>query len=277
MMKEEQKPTGTREWAVGNVNIQTGCEHECAYCYARANAMRFKQIENLSRWAYPVINRRVLNKTWKKRNGILMFPSTHDITPGNLEACLKVLGNLLLHNSVLIVSKPHLVCISEICKAFPDRTDRILFRFSIGSHNSNVLKVWEPGAPDFEERLASLRYAFADGFRTSVSAEPYLDEWVENLYGVLQSAITDSFWIGPMNHMDTRVRFNFATHKDAMKDKKLWTVDQWDAWEAVKACQTKEFIEALYERMKAKPKVRWKIAIKEMLGLPVPEEIGLDI
>ena len=33
--------TGTKEWADRNHNLQTGYEHDCAYCYAGAMAVRF--------------------------------------------------------------------------------------------------------------------------------------------------------------------------------------------------------------------------------------------
>ena len=40
-----KKPiSGTKEWSVSSVNCITGCEHNCRYCYARANALRFKRI-----------------------------------------------------------------------------------------------------------------------------------------------------------------------------------------------------------------------------------------
>ena len=37
--------TGTREWADRTYNIQAGCEHACAYCYAHAMAVRFGRCE----------------------------------------------------------------------------------------------------------------------------------------------------------------------------------------------------------------------------------------
>lgn len=34
--------TGTAEWAEVNVNICRGCVNNCLYCYAAANAKRYK-------------------------------------------------------------------------------------------------------------------------------------------------------------------------------------------------------------------------------------------
>ena len=42
--------SGTREWAVENVNIILGCPHKCRYCYARANALRFGKIKRAAEW-----------------------------------------------------------------------------------------------------------------------------------------------------------------------------------------------------------------------------------
>lgn len=34
---------GTKEWAVFNENLISGCEHHCHYCYAKEMAVRFKR------------------------------------------------------------------------------------------------------------------------------------------------------------------------------------------------------------------------------------------
>ena len=70
-------------------------------------------------------------------------------------------------NDVLIVSKPHLECIQRLC-TLP--SEHILFRFTIGAYDDDTLRFWEPGAPPYDERLASLKYAFDAGFKTSVNA-----------------------------------------------------------------------------------------------------------
>ena len=125
-----------------------------------------------------------------------MFPSTHDITPSNLSYAIQHLHNILsAGNEVLIVTKPHLEVIERLCKEFADYKDKILFRFTIGSKNSEILKFWEPNATSYEERKASLIYAFENGFQTSLSCEPMLDDNVEGIVNDLQDYISETIWI----------------------------------------------------------------------------------
>jgi len=163
--------SGTREWAVASINCVLGCPHRCRYCYARAKAKKFKLINNLEEWGttYHRVRAKEVRKKRKKFDGTVMFPSTHGITPKGFDACMAVLENLFeAGNDVLIVSKPHLECIAEICTKFKEYKDQILFRFTIGAMDDEILSYWEPVAPKFEERLASLALAFGNGFRTSV-------------------------------------------------------------------------------------------------------------
>ena len=79
--------SGTKEWAVHNFNIAQGCSHNCRYCYARANAIRFGRIKKPDEWTAEQINEKNRHKKWRKRDGRIMFPTTHDITPNLLRAC----------------------------------------------------------------------------------------------------------------------------------------------------------------------------------------------
>ena len=104
---------GTQEWSVKTVNCCTGCSHDCRYCYAKGMAIRFKQVTP-EQWPLERIRPKDVSKRHKKYDGQVMFPSSHDITPNNLDACLTVLKNLLVvGNRVLVVSKPHLECIKD--------------------------------------------------------------------------------------------------------------------------------------------------------------------
>ena len=102
-----------------------------------------------------------------------MFPSTHDLLPEFLEPCVAVLKNLLeAGNRVLVVSKPHLVCITRICGDFAEYRDRVLFRFTIRALDNTLLAFWEPGAPTFAERLACLNLAYDGGFQRTDARRP---------------------------------------------------------------------------------------------------------
>ncbi len=174
-----------------------------------------------------------------------MFPSSHDIEPAFLEPCMATLGKLLAAgNQVLVVSKPHLTCIERICAEFVQFKRSILFRFTIGALDSTILKFWEPGAPSFEERLASLQHAFRDGYVTSVSAEPMLDSpRIVELFNRLSPFVTDKVWVGTLNRARNCIM-------------------EWQKIDAkirqIEANQTKTKLLAIYEALKNEPKIAWK-------------------
>jgi DNA repair photolyase len=162
MVKKEnlKKPSGTREWAEKTVNCCTGCIHDCLYCYAKSMAVKFKQVRP-GEWARERIRDKDVYKKHPKYPGRVMFPSSHDITESNRNACEKVIDNLIEGgNEVLIVSKPHYSTVEALCSAFRPYRGQLQFRFSIGSCDDNILRFWEPNAPPYAERSAALEYAF---------------------------------------------------------------------------------------------------------------------
>jgi len=195
---------GTKEWADSNVNCYSGCSNDCRYCYAQKMAIRFKR-KTEKTWKFMVPNHKSINKGYRKRSGRVMFPTSHDITPESLENCLIVLKKLVeSRNYILITTKPNFYCTEEICREFNENKILIQFRFTITSVNNKLLKFWEPGAPNFEERLKSLKYAFNQGYKTSISIEPFLDEDPYELVGLLKPYTTESIWIGKMNYIRSR-------------------------------------------------------------------------
>ncbi len=202
MKSKIQKITiGTKEWADSNVNCYYGCSNNCRYCYAKKMAIRFgrKTKEN---WKIMVPNQKAIFKNYNKRTGRVMFPTSHDITLESLENSIIVLQKLLkAENEVLITTKPNLYCVKKICERFKDNKDSIQFRFTITSINKENLDFWEPGAPSLEERLDSLKYAYDNEYKTSISIEPFLDSDPYILVEKLRPFVTESIWIGKMNYI----------------------------------------------------------------------------
>jgi len=163
------------------------------------------------------------------------------------------------------VSKPHLDCIKALCAEFGWYKDKILFRFTIGSKDSNTLLCWEPNAPDFAERLESLKYAFSEGYQTSVSCEPMLDDNIGDVIGQVSPFVTDSIWLGKMNHLRGRLALNGETDPVTMQK-----AEQLITW------QSDENIKQLYSRYKNNPLVKWKDSVKKVLGLSISTEAGMD-
>jgi DNA repair photolyase len=227
-------------------------------------AIRFKQV-TASQWPLERIRPKDVTKRHKNYDGQVMFPSSHDITPSNLNACLTVTENLLLAgNRVLVVSKPHLECIKTICKMFGLFKEQILFRFSIGACDDQILSYWEPNAPSYSERKRCLIYAFESGFQTSVSVEPMLDSAnIDILIGELLPYVTHSIWIGKMNHLGRFGKGSDKVLQQAIKE--------------IKRRQTDSIIKSIYGRYKDNPMIRWKKEIKKVVGIPLAKQNGLDI
>lgn len=264
-MTKEKQVFGTTEWASANANFINGCSHDCKYCYSKEMAIRFKR-KTPDNWKDEVVNYDKLRGKFKKIEGYVMFPSSHDITPRNLELSLKFLNNILKpDNNVLIVTKPHFEVIEKICENFYHQRKNILFRFTIGSCNSHVLKFWEPNAPSFEERLKSLKFAYNNGFKTSVSCEPILDTKTEALVNILIPYITDAIWIGKPNFLLRRLKMNGITDLETLKKAKELVVLQSDRW-----------IVELYNKHKRNSKIKWKESIKKIVNIEIPTVKGLD-
>jgi DNA repair photolyase len=264
-MKKEKQVFGTVEWAVKNVNFINGCQHDCKYCYAKEMAIRFKR-KTPSTWVNEEVNLSKVEPTIRKVKGYVMFPSTHDITPENVEYSMICLENILASgNDVLIISKPHFSVIQMLCTFFSDCKDRILFRFTIGSTNSETLRFWEPNAPSYEERKKCLIYTHRKGFKTSVSFEPMSDVTVEEIVSEIEPYITDSVWIGKMNHLLKRLNSNGTDDSETIQH----------ATELIKS-QSDENICNLYHRLTENPKIKWKESIKKVMGLEVSSQKEVD-
>ena len=250
----ERSGTGTHEWSERTENIARGCPSGCLYCFAAENAHRFKWRDRRN-WAFEELTKKAFIKSYPKRPGVIMYPSSHDITPFNVEQFIHV-GLLMLRagNTVLIVSKPRLDCISRVVEAFAPFRESIMFRFTIGTVDDAVAAHWEPHAPLPQERIAALRLAHENGFRTSVSAEPLLGgtETAIAVLGSVRPYVTDTVWIGKMNHIRRRV--------DLSSGKNL------AAAELIESAQTDEEVLRMVAALDGDPMVRWKDSIKAVFG-----------
>jgi len=267
----KQTPSGQRkaiknnEWTLSknNVNFSTGCSNACLYCYGRFMPNMEKMPEDF-KWGDPIIRDADVQAPQSFRDGRVGFPTSHDITPENLNNYLTVLGKILkAGNRVLIISKPRLDCIKAICEASAFFKDEILFRFTITAKSEEVLSFWEPNAPSYEHRIECLKYAFDKGFQTSVSMEPMLEfSRAEEMIQDFIPFVTDAIWFGKMNHIPA-----FKDPDGHLKEELA----------KVEAGHADENIKHLYSIYKDNPKIKWKLAYKEVLGIPLPPAPGMDI
>jgi len=262
-----QSVSGTAEWADVEVNCRLGCSHGCRYCYARAIAAK-RGLKDPGTWTSEEttdVRERFFRQGSRLR---VMFPTSHDITPENLPECVAAIQHVLEAEStgrVLLVSKPHVACIEAVCEQFREARERILFRFTIGSADDEVLRFWEPEAPPLDERLAALRLAYERGFATSVSCEPMLDTGVDKVIEAVRPLVTDSVWLGKPNKLEERLRLN-GCDDDVTLARARKLLDDLD----------NAFIWRLYQRYSDDRLIKWKESIKRVVGLPIATVSGLD-
>lgn len=215
---------------------------------------------------HPQVRQKAVNEHARKLKAQrIMFPSTHDITPWNIDVVVPYVFRWLAEgNKMLIVSKPHVECVKRMCEEFIGFENQIVFRFTIGSTDNRVLGFWEPGAPSFEERLQCCRLACRAGYQVSVNTEPLLSkEYCRLLDRVLPFA-NHSVWIGLMNDRKNRV------------DIKTWDVKDVHFMRTVDEICSKGFVSQMAHHLAPLARyhnIHWKDSIKAIMGYP-EEEIG---
>jgi hypothetical protein len=235
-----QDGKGTEEWSEHQEAGFLGCSNNCRYCYAKKNAKRFGWKAETP-WSQMIPNYRKLAAGYRKRGGITMYPTSHDITTdivkldkfeiqhlsneGKIPAkgykelmclaekrfawsvvdlCIFQLKKLLKSgNLVLITTKPDPHCIQQLMYQLRQWRDQIVFRFTITSLSEHRLRHWEPHAPTFFERERALMHAHREGWTTSVSIEPYLDPDPVPLLLRVFPYVTETVWLGKLNYKTT--------------------------------------------------------------------------
>jgi hypothetical protein len=231
-------------------------------------AIRFGRIKNLEEWKTMKPNWKAINKQYRKREGTIMFPTSHNITSENKEDCEIVLNKLLeAGNSVLIVIKPLFDIVADWCNKLHSYRDQIEWRFTITSLNLETSKFFEPGAPYPEERINALDYAFNEGYETSGLIEPYLDYDLRPLVKKVEPLCTKSIWIGVMRKdIKFRLLSSFLRQKALLDDKQ----EKERIWRFVRLLSdlyTVDHVREIHQQFKDRPLIRFKDSIRNILEL----------
>jgi len=261
-LEQQKEPDNVQDWADKGINISRGCSNDCRYCYAREESVR-RHGNTVENWPKEELNPKVIKKGWRISSKRLMFPSTHDITPGTYDACETVLKKLLkAGNKVLVVSKPRPDLIEKLCDAIEPYKNQVMFRFTITAMDNEVLGFWEPNAPTYEDRKKALALVKEKGFRNSVSIEPMLDSLnVGDLIEDLRPHTTDCMWVGPMKMVKKRVvNDSPQVEKEIVK---------------IISDQTSIKLLPIYMKYKDDPMIKWKGHYRKLLrriGVEIPPQ-----
>ena len=159
--------TGVQEWAQHSLNLQYTCEYDCRYCYARKLNKRFNFNPK-----EPVI---------KHYNGVIMFPTMHDITLNNFDKAAAIIEKLLEYdNKILIVSKMSRLVALRFTDRFKNNSRKINLEFRITLTHSGIPEkcgiyyYFEKNLPEIAERIDSMKLLL-NNFKCSISIEPLLD------------------------------------------------------------------------------------------------------
>lgn len=245
---------------------------DCRYCYASAIDKRFKKHPDRE-WKEEKIRIKDVEKNYPRFNGRVGIPSSHDITPATLYPVKEVIRKLVAAgNEILVVSKPRVDCIKNICDEFYESRSQFLFRFTVSTMDNELIKFWKPNAPLYEERKEALKYAYEMGYQTSDSMEPLLDS--ENVIATIHDLapyVTDSIWLGKMN--------NIPSMKD--KDGNPPGSYEQEFIDKIRMGQTPDRIKEIYRELQEYPDlfplIKFKDSYKKVLGLEAATAAGMDV
>ena len=257
-LNPQRNLSGDKEWGKFQMNFMVGCPNDCNYCFPKAWSCRVGR-KTADTWKIEIPRLNVSDCKFKKMDGVIMFPESHDISISNMDNAFELLRKMLVvGNSVFFITKAHFKVIEKLCNEFTEYKDNLLVCITIGSTNSQTLKFWEPGASNFEERFEALKLAYNSGYKTMVSAEPMLDKNIDELIETLSPYVTNDIWIGKINNLRSTLSINGC--KDLETQQKADELEQWQ--------NNPNFILPLYEKYKDNPKIQWKETYsKEILGV----------
>jgi DNA repair photolyase len=251
---DKRKGTGVQEWAEHSFNLQIGCQNNCIYCYAANNSNRYG-IRKRDDWSREELTKNASIQSYPLKQGVVMFPTTHDITDFNVEQFIRIASLVLAKgNRLLIVSKPQRIVIWHVMRSLEQWKSQILFRFTIGAMDDCLVNLWEPGASHPLDRLFTLADTQLLGFARSVSIEPMLGGVEETLRVVDNVRIwnPETVWIGKMNKIRLRVQ-NIKPEVN-------------EAINLIEYQQRDSEILRLYAALKDVPVIRWKDSINTVLA-----------
>lgn len=194
------------------------CGNDCRYCaiatypVCRPNWRKLRRFKDAPRTTRPDVDN---PKHFRNLRGkVVQFPTMHDfntVTDAVVGfmwvVCLLVCGaHIMIHTKGRYT--PMRVLLRLMAQLPEEYRKRIQVRITVGSSNNWTLSAWEPKAPPYHERRASLQLAYRLGFKTVVAITPMLDGTAAAICRDLGAFATDGFWIGMMVKHGRDLLFN---------------------------------------------------------------------
>jgi len=209
------EPKGkAREYGELALNIYTGCNHGCFYCYARKMAERYTSKDCISGFDNPSprtdivesVKRQLCSGKIKSRTIHLCFscdpyPAEIDTTPTReIIKAIKDSGN-----HVQILTKGGIRAERDFDLLNENDSFGVTYT-GYGFDEVFTPSPKEPNAAPPSERLVSLSRAHKLGIKTWVSCEPVLDE--QDIYAIIEFAeYIDLFKIGKLNYFPSDINW----------------------------------------------------------------------
>lgn len=200
------EPKGAaREYAPLALNIYTGCQHACTYCYNKKIPWLSEGYFDGPRLKADVIPRVMADadrlRKAKCTDEILLSFVGDPYQPAEMDLritreVIKILIENRLNFTILTKAGLRAVRDFDILDGYPGfrfGTSLVFFYQEDADH-------WEPGAASIKERIQSIGHAKAYGFKTWVSLEPVIDPGqalmiIRDLFQIVD------FWaVGKINH-----------------------------------------------------------------------------
>lgn len=247
------KEIHNHQWTNGTIynilSVNSNCYNNCKYCYMKGIKKRFfnTDIENLEM----VVDKKKVVKSWKKvgceKSKVIMFPSSHDIFDEYIDEYITVAKKMLTAgHTILIVTKPRLTCITKLISELKEYNKSILFRLTITTNDETAAQYYETNAPPISERIESIKLLFENGFRTSVSIEPFITDPILTVE-IVNKFVTDDIWIGCMSGLNMNKEID-EKHKNELI--RLYS---------------KETLIQVINILKNNPKIFWKTSVMKIL------------
>lgn len=203
--------TRAKEYSDLAINIYTGCNHSCWYCYAKKMHDRWKPNEDFAdvkprEGIVEATKRQLAGGKYKGKKIMLCF--TCDPYPAIIDTTVT--------REVIMAIKEAGANVQILTKG-GERAER---DFDLLDNNDSFGVTYtgfkagklfepsesEPSAAPPSERLASLARAKKLGIRTWMSCEPVLD--IHDIYLIIENAsYVDLFKIGKLNHYQSKINW----------------------------------------------------------------------